>query len=185
VTLVLFITAVIIGLMLAEMSLSTQHERALRARGAMAPPGDPYVALAVLYPAAFVAMGLEGAWREYRAASAPAPIVPDNVIQPAWFLSGVVLFVASKALKYWAIRSLGDRWSFRVLIEPGVPLVTTGPYRYVTHPNYVAVVGELVGAAMMDGARVMGPVMTIAFGLALAARVRFENRVLRSLRTES
>jgi methyltransferase len=89
-----------------------------------------------------------------------------------------VLFAASKALKYWAIRTLGDRWSFRVLILPGVPLVTAGPYRYVRHPNYIAVVGELVGTAMMVGARVTGPMMIALFGIALWARIRFEERAL-------
>ena len=80
---------------------------------------------------------------------------------PSWPVAGVLLFVASKALKYWAIRTLGERWTFRVLVQPGRPLVTTGPYRYVAHPNYIAVVGELVGAAMMLGARVSGPIMIV------------------------
>jgi methyltransferase len=175
VNLVIFFTAVIIGLLLAETSLSRRHERQLRERGAVAPPGDPYRALALLYPTAFLAMGAEGAWRAAHA----APL--DATAGPSWLLSGVLLFAASKALKYWAIAALGERWSFRVFIVPGEPLVTTGPYRYVTHPNYIAVVGELVGAAMMDGARVTGPVMIAAFGLALFARVRFENAVLRSV----
>ena len=132
--------------------------------------------LAVLYPGAFVVMGIEGL---YRAAllegSTTFPAAPPG---PSWFASGVVLFAASKALKYWAIRTLGDRWSFRVLILPGVPLVTAGPYRYVRHPNYIAVVGELVGTAMMVGARVAGPMMLALFGIALWARVRFEERAL-------
>jgi methyltransferase len=70
-----------------------------------------------------------------------------------------------------------------VFVLPDVPLVTAGPYRYVTHPNYIAVVGELVGAAMMVGAQVTGPVMIGLFGLALWARIRFENTVLQSLAT--
>jgi methyltransferase len=177
---VIFITSLIFGLMLAENVVSRRHERLLRERGAVEPPGDPFRALAVLYPAAFLVMGVEGAWRELTTTTVDAVAAP--AAGPAWALSGAVLFLAAKALKYWAIAALSERWSFRVLVEPAVPLVTTGPYRYVTHPNYIAVVGELVGAAMMDGARVTGPVMIAAFGLALAARVRFENAVLRSLR---
>jgi len=68
-----------------------------------------------------------------------------------------------------------------VLVLPGRPLVATGPYRYVDHPNYIAVVGELVGAAMMLGARVSGPIMLGVFGIALWARIRFESRILRSI----
>jgi methyltransferase len=96
----------------------------------------------------------------------------------------VVLFAASKGLKYWAIRSLGERWSFRVLVQPGRPLIRTGPYAYLAHPNYVAVVGELVATAMMVGAPVSGPIMLAAFGLVLWRRVRFESAVLATLGSE-
>src|SRR4029079_18221805 len=149
-------------------------ERRLRARGAFTPPGDVYKAMAVLYPAAFAAMGAEGMWRAAHESAAPTG-------GPNWFVSGVLLFVASKALKYWAIRTLGERWTFRVFIVPDAPLVATGPYRYVAHPNYIAVVGELIGTAMMVGAPISGPVMLGAFGVALRARVKFENQVLRAI----
>jgi methyltransferase len=167
--------AVIIGLLLAETRVSRAHEARLQTRGAIRPAGDAYLALALLYPAAFLIMGVEGLWRTQ--ASGAAGDVP-GAHAPAWFASGVVLFAASKALKYWAISALGELWTFRVYVVPGVPLVRTGPYRHIAHPNYIAVVGELVGTAMMMGARVSGPVTIALFGLALAARVRFENRVL-------
>lgn len=169
----LFMTAVIFGLMWAEARVSWAHERRLRDEGAVAPPGDVYLPMAVLYPLAFLAMGVEGAWRA--AATGTSMLSGAG---PAWALSGAVLFVASKALKYWAIHALGYRWSFRVFIVPGLPLVRTGPYRYVAHPNYIGVVGELVGAAMMMGANVSGPIAIVAFGVVLWARLRFETRVL-------
>jgi methyltransferase len=179
---VLFMTAVIFGLMLAEMRHSRHHEAVLRSHGAVEPPGDVYWALAWLYPAAFLAMGVEGAWRAYAAGvTGWRWFGMPNDGSPSWPVAGVLLFVASKGLKYWAIRTLGERWTFRVLIQPGRPLVTTGPYRYVDHPNYIAVVGELVGAAMMLGASVSGPIMIVAFGIALWARMRFETRILRSM----
>ena len=170
---------VVLGFMIAESRVSHAHVQRLRAAGAVEPPGDVYLALAVLYPAAFFLMGVEGLWR---AASAAIPLRPAG---PSWAAAGVLLFVASKALKYWAIRSLGERWSFRVLVLPGQPLVQTGPYRYVAHPNYIAVIGELVATAMMVEARALGPIMTAVFGLALWARVRFEDRVLAAERRGS
>jgi methyltransferase len=170
--------SVIVGFMLAETRVSRANVRGLRAAGAIEPPGDAYLALALLYPTAFVAMGVEGVWRALQDGAAPA--APG----PSWAASGVLLFAASKALKYWAIRALGVRWSFRVMVLPGAPLVENGPYRYVSHPNYIAVVGELVGAAMMMEARVLGPIMTAAFGVALWARIRFESRVLAPLRQD-
>jgi methyltransferase len=88
------------------------------------------------------------------------------------------MFAASKTLKYWAIRTLGERWTFRVLVLPGAPLVATGPYRFVPHPNYIAVVGELLGTAMMMGAVVSGPLALGAFGFVLWRRMRFEEQAL-------
>jgi methyltransferase len=169
------VLAVIVGLLIAETRISWRHERALRARGAVEPPGDVLWALGALYPTSFVIMGVEGL---YRAATIESVHPVSAQPAPSWFASGLLLFVASKGLKYAAIRALGERWSFRVLVLPGLPLVTTGPYRYVRHPNYIAVVGELVGTAMMVGARVTGPVMLALFGIALWARVRFEERAL-------
>lgn len=168
-----FVVAAIFGLLLAETRISRRHEKWLRARGAITPPGDVYRTLAVLYPSAFLVMGLEGAWRA--ASAGPAPAGPPG---PSWFAAGLLLFVASKALKYWAIGALGERWTFRVFVVPWLPLVTTGPYRYIAHPNYVGVVGELVGTAMMVGAPITGPLMIGVFGVALWARVRFERRVM-------
>ena len=170
-----FALSVVVGLMLAEARLSSTNEQRLRARGAIEPAGDVYRVMAWLYPACFLVMGAEGIWRAVRAAGQ----VSGND-GPAWAASGVVLFAASKVLKYWAIRSLGERWTFKVLVLPGVPLVSDGPYRYVAHPNYIAVVGELLGAAMMFGARITGPLMVIAFGLALFARLKFEQRALQA-----
>lgn len=169
---VAFAIALVYGFMLAEQRVSNHHERWLRARGAIEPAGDVYRAMAWLYPLAFLAMGLEGAWRAVR------PAISVSATVPAWAASGILLFVASKALKYWAIRSLGHRWTFRVLVLPSAPLVTTGPYRYIRHPNYVAVVGEFISAAMMVGAPVSGSLMLIAFGVALRARIRVEERAL-------
>jgi len=104
----------------------------------------------------------------------------STAIRPMW--AGVILFAASKGLKYWAIGSLGVRWTFKVFVIPGRPLVATGPYRYLAHPNYVGVVGELVGAAMMCGAPTAGVIGSVAFGAALWQRVRFESAVLRRVR---
>jgi methyltransferase len=174
---VAFVAALIVGLMLAENRHSRRHEAILRSRGAVEPPGDVYWALAWLYPAAFLLMALEGLWRAQTTALPASPSGPG----PSWAAAGILLFAASKGLKYWAIRTLGERWTFRVLVLPGRPLVATGPYRYVDHPNYIAVVGELVGAAMMLGARVSGPIMLGVFGIALWARIRFESRILRSI----
>jgi methyltransferase len=170
-----FALAVVMGLMLAEARLSRQNEQRLRARGAVAPPGDSYRAMSVIYPGAFLVMGAEGFWRLSRTA-----VSGIDPLAPSWFAAGVLLMLASKALKYWAIAHLGDRWTFKVLVLRGAAPVRTGPYRYVDHPNYIAVFGELAAMALMMTAWITGPLMVLLFGLALRVRLPVEVRSLRN-----
>lgn len=147
-----------------EALLSSFNERLLRARGAIEPPDDVYATMRWAYPLSFVAMAVEGALH--------GPASPDVLMQ------GLAIFGFAKALKVWAISSLGSRWSFRVLILPDVPLVATGPYRLVRHPNYVAVMGELIGMLLIVWAPIAGVISLIGFGLLLVRRIRVEDRAL-------
>jgi len=159
------ILLVVLLMMLAESFVSRRHERRLRARGAVEPPGDVYATMRWAYPAAFIAMAVEGTFFGLP----PAPVA----------LAGAVLMAAAKALKWWAMASLGERWTFRVLIVPGAALVTHGPYAIGNHPNYLAVGGELVAMALMAGARVTGPLATLLFSWLMWRRIRVEDRALR------
>jgi len=152
--------------MLVEARLAAVNERAQLARGGVEPPGDVYAIMRVAYPLVFLAMIAEGYWR-------------DSVFTPfGWPLAGFAIFVAAKAAKWWAIASLGDAWTFRVVVRPGVPLVRSGPYRWLRHPNYVAVAGELVGLALMSGARIAGPLGTAGFAVLMWRRISVEERAL-------
>jgi methyltransferase len=164
--------AVIVGLMLAETRRSRLNEAALAAAGALRPDGDVWVWMAAIYPLSFVVMTAEGIWRA---------LYQPVEMADRWYVAGLVCFAAAKAIKYWAIATLGDRWSFRVIVQPGRPLIRSGPYRFVAHPNYVGVAGELVGTAMMMTAAVTGPLMNVAFAVVLWGRIRFEERTLRSV----
>jgi methyltransferase len=161
--------AVALALMLGELRVSIRHERALLARGASTPPDPVYHAMRWAYPAVFVAMALEGVvW---------APT--SGSMRPILVLIGVGVFIAAKLLKFWAIATLGERWTYKVLVLPGIPLVASGPYRLVRHPNYVGVVGELIGVALITGARVTGPAGLIFFSWLLVRRIRAEEQALR------
>lgn len=148
--------------MAAEALRSRANERHLRAAGAVEPSGDVYALMQWSYPGAFVVMA---------AAAVHAGVTRLDAL-------GLALFLAAKALKYWAIGTLGTRWSFRVLVPPGSTRVTTGPYRWVPHPNYVAVAGELVGFAAMLNAGWPGALVTIWFVILMVLRVRVEARAL-------
>jgi methyltransferase len=152
--------------MLVEARVAARNEREQRARGGIEPPGDVYRLMRVAYPAAFAAMIAESVW--------------DG--SHAFVLAGLTVFAAAKAFKWWAIAVLGSAWTFRVIVRPGVPLVRRGPYRFVRHPNYVGVVGELVGIALAAGARVSGPLMTLMFCGLMLRRIAIEDRALELVR---
>ena len=152
------------GPMIVEARLSRRHERALRALGAVEPPADVYAWMRVTYPACFAAIAGE-AWLR-------------NTPLGSSFAAGAVTFGLAKVLKYWAIATLGPRWTFRVLVPPRQPLIGGGPYRLMRHPNYLGVAGELAGAALMGDALIAGPVSLVLFGSLMLARIRVEERAL-------
>ncbi|HEY2435434.1 MAG TPA: isoprenylcysteine carboxylmethyltransferase family protein [Vicinamibacterales bacterium] len=158
------LAAITFGTMLGETSLSSRHARALRARGAVEPAGDVYRAMALAYPGAFAAIFVEGLLR--------------GSAVDGWFTAGLGLLVAAKALKYWAIATLGERWTFRVLVPPRSTATSAGPYRWLTHPNYLAVVGELAGAGVAAHAPIAGVAAVVGFGLLIRRRIAIEDIAL-------
>ena len=156
--------ALVCPFLLVETWWSRRNEIALRARGAVEPADDVYRSMRIIYPGMFLAMAAEGVLR----GAAP----------PAIVAAGIVVFLASKALKWWAIFALGDLWSFRVLVLPGEPLVARGPYRYLRHPNYVALAAEIIGAGLMWRAPVTALVGGLVFGVLLWRRIAVEETAL-------
>ncbi len=150
--------------MLFEARLAARHDRALRSAGAIEPKDDVLPLMQVAYPASFLAMALEAAVRGVRV----------NGI----FAAGLAVFVLGKTIKYWAIATLGPRWTFRVLVPPGSSLVSHGPYRFMRHPNYLGVIGELAGMAIVGRAPVSGIVSVAVFAALIVLRIRVEERAL-------
>src|SRR4051812_10365896 len=140
-----------------EARLAAQHDRTLRAAGAFEPTDDVYRWMQVVYPAAFLTMVIEAALRR----------VDVNQV----FALGAAGFVLGKAIKYWAIATLGPRWTFRVLVPPSSSPTRRGPYRFIRHPNYLGVIGELVGAAVMTRAAVAGTLSVAVFAVLIARRI--------------
>jgi methyltransferase len=150
--------------MIAEARLAAGNTRRLLAEGAVEPPDDVYARMQIAYPVCFLAMVAEGWLRAGPAGSALG--------------AGVALFALAKALKYWAIATLGSRWTFRVLVPPRATSIIKGPYRLLRHPNYVGVAGEIAGLALMTGAWLTGPLALAGFGTLILLRIRVEERAL-------
>ena len=156
---------VIFAAMIAEAAIAARNDRRLRAMGAVEPRGDVIRVMQIAYPASFLVILAESAWR---GAQPPGTAMA----------LGAAVFAASKALKYWAIATLGPRWTFRVLVPPGSSRIRGGPYRYMSHPNYVGVAGEIAGAAIALRAPVAGPIALAVFGALMLRRIGIEERAL-------
>ncbi len=154
----------------SELFVSARNARRLLARGAREHGREHYpllVLLHTLFPIALVAEVLVLHAR------------PGRLV-PLW----ITLLLAAQILRYAAMRTLGGRWTTRVLVLPGSSLVRAGPYRWLRHPNYVAVVIEFLAAPLLFGAWRTALVFSLADLLALRVRIRCEERALRTAEVE-
>ncbi len=166
--LVVFLAVVLLQ-RLFELLLSVRNARKVKPLGARE-YGAGHFPLFVIVHTIYIA----GLFLEVRLLDAR----PDN-LWPMWL--GV--WSAAQALRYAAIRALGDRWNVRVIVIPGAPLVRSGPYRYLRHPNYLAVVAELLAAPLIFGAWRTALVVSILNALVLRLRITAENAALGYTRT--
>ena len=160
----LIVTIVVFGTMIGEAVLASANERVLLAHGARIVPDPSFRWMRVAYPAGFLAVIVEGWWK--------------GVQWQGWMALGVAIYLLGKAVKYAAIATLGTRWSFRVFVVPGAPLVSRGIYAVLRHPNYVGVAGEVIGVGLWMHAPITGTLFAVTFGFILLWRIRVEERAL-------
>ena len=101
-------------------------------------------------------------------------------LPPDWILLAAYLLL--QGLRTWVMITLGARWTTRIIVLPGAPLVTRGPYRYLNHPNYAVVVCEIAVLPLMLHLPVIATLFTILNGIVLFIRIRAENQGLAKLR---
>lgn len=102
---------------------------------------------------------------------------------PNWWWLGA--FIALQAVRLWIVASLGGRWTTRIIILPGAPLVRRGPYRVLRHPNYLVVAAEIPVLPLAFGAWEVAAVFAVLNLALLAQRVRIEERALAPLRRDN
>jgi methyltransferase len=159
------LVALIVLERLGELFLARRNRRRLLARGAIEAGESHYPWMVLLHTALLVAC-LAEVWGLRR------PPVP--------LLAGISLAVlaGTMALRYWAITTLGDRWTTRILVLPGEPVVHGGPYRWLRHPNYVAVVLEVAALPLVHTAWWSAIVFSVANVFLLRLRIRKEEEAL-------
>lgn len=150
---------------LVEAAVSRRNSSALIERGAIdvAPYLLPLMVLLYIFQFA-------GSVFEYYKAS--------REVSLTWLITFGSIVLAAKALKFWAISSLGSFWTMKVLIVPGSQAVTKGPYRWIRHPNYIAVVTESLALPLMGKAYVTAMSVALVFSCLLFLRIRAEEQAL-------
>lgn len=144
---------------LAELVYARRNEARLRARGAVEHAPEHYPAIVALHAAWLIGLWL------YAIAIPPS-------------LPWLILFIVLQALRVWVLATLGDRWTTRIIVLPGEPLVASGLYRLIPHPNYAVVIGEIFVLPMVFGLVWYAVIFSLLNAAILFIRIRAENEAL-------
>jgi methyltransferase len=101
---------------------------------------------------------------------------PARAVDGFW----LAVFVLLQLARIWVLATLGSRWTTRIIILPGAPLVRAGPYRWVDHPNYMIVIGEIAALPLVFGLWALALIFSLLNAAVLTIRIREENRALRA-----
>jgi methyltransferase len=144
---------------LGELLLARHNTKVLMTRGGIEVGARHYPLIVLLHAAWLIALWIFGRDQEVD-------------------LVALALFVMLQGLRVWILATLGGRWTTRIIILPGEKLVSTGPYRYLSHPNYAVVVGEIAVLPIALELPVVAVVFTILNAIVLTIRIRAETRAL-------
>jgi methyltransferase len=144
---------------LGELVLAERNTRRLCAKGAHEVGRGHYGFVVAVHAGWLAALWLLG----------PGP--PIHILP-------LILFIALQAARLWVIASLGERWTTRIIVLPQAPLVRHGPYRWVDHPNYLIVIGEIALLPLVFGLPAVAIIFSILNGIVLWVRIREENKAL-------
>jgi len=153
---------------IAELVVSKRNWAWSRERGGSELGAGHYPAMVVLHVGLLVGCLAE-------------PLVAGHPFIPALGWPMLVVVLTAQGLRWWCIITLGHHWNTRVIVIPGAPRVTGGPYRLIPHPNYVAVVVEGIALPLVHSAWLTALVFTVLNAALLRTRVSIENAALASM----
>ena len=153
---------------IAELVVSKRNLAWSRARGGVEFGSGHYPAMVSLHTGLLLGCLAEVFWLD-------RPFLP----MLGWPMLAVV--IAAQALRWWCIATLGQQWNTRVVVVPGAPRVTGGPYRLMSHPNYIAVIVEGIALPLVHSAWITACVFTVLNAVLLTTRINTENAALARL----
>lgn len=142
-----------------ELVLSHYNTRRLMARGAVEVAPRHYPLMVAVHAGWLISLWAFGHDR------------PVNI-------AALLIYLMLQGLRFWVMRTLGPRWTTRIIVLPGARLVSAGPYRFLAHPNYAVVAGEIAVLPFVFGLPLAAVIFTALNSLVLAIRIRAENRAL-------
>ena len=145
---------------ISELFLASHNTRRLMAQGAVETGADHYIYIVLLHAAWLVGLAIL-AWDR-----------PISLVM-------LVIILVLQVGRAWVVLTLGPRWTTRIITLPGAPLVRKGPYRFLSHPNYVVVVLEIALTPLAFGLLWFALVFSILNAIMLRVRIRTEARALR------
>ena len=148
---------------LAELWYARRNTAALMAQGAVEFGASHYPVIVALHAAWLAGLWI-GGW--------------GSALENGW----LAVFLAIQVLRGWTLATLGRRWTTRIVVLPNAPLVRRGPYRFMSHPNYAVVVGEIAALPLCLGMPFYAAVFTALNAAALLVRIRAENAALAGAR---
>jgi methyltransferase len=153
----------------AELALARRNEKILKSQGSIEFDKGGYRVIAAMHVAFFISLICE-------------KIFLDRILNTYWTLFAT-LFVGAQVLRLWAIKSLGVRWNTKILVIPGKKLVARGPYKYIRHPNYVAVIAEIAAIPLTFSCYITAAVFSLLNLILLRRRIKIEEGALREAST--
>lgn len=153
------------GLRLVELRVARRNASWSVARGGVETGQGHYPVMVALHAALLIGAAAE-------------VYLLDRPFLPWLGWPALALLCASSSLRWWCIKTLGPRWNTRVIVVPDLPLISGGPYRWLRHPNYVAVVAEGLALPLVHSAWLTAAVFTGLNAALLRVRLRVEERAL-------
>jgi methyltransferase len=153
------------ALRLVELRISRRHQREMLGRGAAKVDEPRFRWMVALHTAVLAGSAIEVVFLH-------RPFLP--ILASVMF----IIFLAANAVRWWVIRSLGEHWNVQVVDSTRLGVVTSGPFRFVRHPNYAAVFAEMIALPLIHTAWITAIVGTVAHVVVLSQRLSTEERVL-------